>query len=204
MSTRHQRNSSHFHTNIWDKRNVAFLLFFSLCMNGHTNSFWQVVPKFLCVLMGSLRGLVLTSPLKMLLANFILLCAASCGWITESPNHSDPMGQETLSPQTSPAGLQELFFVCVCVCVCLHMNTWRNESREQGVGEREKLGQRDKRKKKVFLFSTRKCENAFFQSYLGLFLQYDEDLKWTLCKSMWMQTFLAMQAQFLCVVQFII
>lgn len=160
MSTRHQRNSSHFHTNIWDKRNVAFLLFFSLCMNGHTNSFWQVVPKFLCVLMGSLRGLVLTSPLKMLLANFILLCAASCGWITESPNHSDPMGPETLSPRTSPAGLQELFFVCLCVC--LHMNTWRNESREQGVGEREKLGQRDKRKKKCFCFLQGNVKMLFF------------------------------------------
>lgn len=94
MSTRHQRNSSHFHTNTGEKRNVAFLLLF-FCMNGHTNSLWQVVSKFLCVLMGSLRGFMLTSPLKMLLANFILLWAASCGWITDSPNHSDPKGLET-------------------------------------------------------------------------------------------------------------
>lgn len=132
--------------------------FFSICMNGHTNSFWQVVPKFLCVLMGSLHGLVLTSPLKMLLANFILLCAASCGWITESPNHSDPKGPETLSPRTSPAGLQELF-VCVCVCTWT-LDGMKAESKEL-VRERNLDKEIKEKKKSVFVFYKR-VWNCFF------------------------------------------
>lgn len=107
------------------RRGTLLSSYFFFCMNGHTNSLWQVVSKFLCVLMGSLHGFMLTSLLKMLLANFILLWAASCGWITESPNHSDPKGPETLSPQTSPAGLPEL---CVCECAHEHLTEWKQRA----------------------------------------------------------------------------
>ncbi len=113
------------------RRRTLLSSYFFLSMNGHTNSLWQVVSKFLCVLMGSCMVSCWHHHWKCF--SLISYCCEQPA-AAESPNPQIiPIPRDRRPFHLKPLLLDYQSFVCVSV----HMNTWRNESREQVVGERE-------------------------------------------------------------------